>query len=28
MNFVSPTSGTIHWMEADGEMQDATFIQL
>src|SRR5882724_10098699 len=27
MNFMSPTSGTIHWMEADGEMQDATFVQ-
>jgi len=28
MNFISPASGTIHWMEADGEMQDATFMQL
>ena len=28
MNFISPTSGTIHWMEGDGEMQYATFMQL
>jgi hypothetical protein len=26
-NFVTATSGTIHWMEADGEMQDANFMQ-
>jgi hypothetical protein len=24
-DFTTPTSGTIHWQEADGEMQDATF---
>src|SRR5437868_10865228 len=27
-NFTSPTTGTVHWMETDGEMQDASFMQL
>ena len=27
-DFTTPTSGTVHWQEADGEMQDATFSQL
>jgi hypothetical protein len=26
--FTSPRSGTVHWMEPDGEMQDATFAEL
>ncbi|HMC27855.1 MAG TPA: hypothetical protein VKM56_08690 [Verrucomicrobiae bacterium] len=27
-NFATPTSGTVHWSETDGEMQDANFNQL
>ena len=27
-HFNTPTSGTVHWVEADGEMQDAAFTQL
>ena len=27
-NFATPTSGTVHWSETDGEMQDADFNQL
>ncbi len=27
-DFTTPTSGTVHWQEADGEMQDATVSQL
>jgi len=27
-DFVTPTSGTYHFQEADGEMQDGTFSQL
>lgn len=27
-NFATPTSGTVHWSEMDGEMQDANFNQL
>ena len=27
-NFATPTSGTVHWSETDGEMQDANVNQL
>jgi ABC-type Fe3+-hydroxamate transport system substrate-binding protein len=27
-NFTSPRSGTVHWSELDGEMQDANFAEL